>query len=236
MIPEQPIILIGRILLAAFLGGLIGIERDVHGRSAGLRTNLLVGMGASVFMIISLLMAVPDPKILGSGIIRVDPGRIAAQIVTGIGFIGAGTIIKEGLTIRGLTTAACLWVVAGVGMATGAGYYSIAVVTTAIAFGALQFLVRLEKYYPKHTFGTLILKTKNDIDISLIIKTVKSIENVPLRIMSCNLEKNYDTGLSTAEFSVRFKRKDFNENLADSIVSSFEKTQIPLTSIYWKPQ
>jgi len=236
MIPEEPIIIIGRILLAAFLGAIIGIERDVHGRAAGLRTNLLVGMGASVFMIISLLIASPNSNFYGSEMIKTDPARIAAQIVTGIGFLGAGTILKAGLTIRGLTTAACLWVVAGIGMATGAGYYLIAVVTTVISFVTLQFLVHLEKYYPKNTFGTLVLKTKNDIDISLITTTIRSIKDAQLRIMSCNLEKDYEKGLSTAEFFVRLKRKEFSENFISNIIGSFEKTPIPLLSIHWKPQ
>ena len=115
LIPEEIIELGFRILLASFLGGLIGLERDLHGRSAGLRTHLLVSLGASVFMIISGLIA-KSP--LGVDALA-DPGRIAAQTIVGIGFLGAGVIIKEGVNVRGLTTAACLWTVAAIGMAAG---------------------------------------------------------------------------------------------------------------------
>ena len=96
--------LIIRMLLASLLGGLIGLERDLHGRAAGLRTHLLVSLGAAVFTILSELVS---RNSAGTGIMT-DPGRIAAQIVTGIGFLGAGVIIKEGVNVRGLTTAACL--------------------------------------------------------------------------------------------------------------------------------
>ena len=119
-----------RILIAGLLGGIIGLERDIHGRSAGLRTHLLVCIGASLFMIMSEQIAIHAKN---NGIISSDPARIAAQIVTGIGFLGAGTIIREGFTIRGLTTAACLWVVAAIGMSVGAGYYILAVSTTIVS-------------------------------------------------------------------------------------------------------
>lgn len=105
---EESMTFIVRLIVAALLGALIGLERDYHGRSAGLRTNLLVSLGAAVFMILSGLVASFGRTDPGSGIGIPDPGRIAAQVVTGIGFLGAGAILKEGVTIRGLTTAACL--------------------------------------------------------------------------------------------------------------------------------
>ena len=93
-----------RLLAACFLGALIGIERDVHGRAAGLRTNLLVSLGAAVFMLISEHIAIAFTSQFPGSLVRTDPGRIAAQIITGIGFLGAGTIIKYGFTVKGLTT------------------------------------------------------------------------------------------------------------------------------------
>jgi putative Mg2+ transporter-C (MgtC) family protein len=125
-----------RLALAATLGGLIGVERELRERQAGLRTHLLVALGSGLFTIVG---AYGFHEFLNSGasVVRTDPTRIAAQIVTGIGFLGAGAIIRQGLSVRGLTTAATLWVVAAVGMAAGAGYYSVAVITTGLVLIAL---------------------------------------------------------------------------------------------------
>jgi putative Mg2+ transporter-C (MgtC) family protein len=122
--------------LAAVLGGLIGIERELREREAGLRTHLLVSLGSALFTIVG---AYGFHEFLSSGatVVRADPTRIAAQIVTGIGFLGAGAIIRQGLSVRGLTTAATLWVVAAIGMASGAGYFSAAVITTALVLFSL---------------------------------------------------------------------------------------------------
>src|SRR5918992_1297777 len=125
-----------RLALAAVLGGLIGIEREIRLREAGLRTHLLVAVGSALFTIVG---AYGFDEFLQSGeaVVRADPTRIAAQIVTGIGFLGAGAIIRQGFSVRGPTTAATLWVVAAVGLAAGAGYYSAAVITTAVVLIAL---------------------------------------------------------------------------------------------------
>jgi putative Mg2+ transporter-C (MgtC) family protein len=123
-----------RLALAAILGGLIGVERELREREAGLRTHLLVSVGSALFTIVG---AYGFHDFLASGRSVVDPTRIAAQIVTGIGFLGAGAIIRQGFSVRGLTTAATLWVVAAVGLASGAGYYSAAVITTALVLIAL---------------------------------------------------------------------------------------------------
>ncbi len=121
-----------RLGLAALLGGIIGIEREFREREAGLRTHMLVAVGAALFTVVS---AFGFRDVLGSGsgaFVRLDPSRISAQIVSGIGFLGAGAIIRQGLSIRGLTTAATLWAVAAIGMASGAGSYAAAVITTVL--------------------------------------------------------------------------------------------------------
>jgi len=125
-----------RLALAAVLGAAIGLEREIRERGAGLRTHLLVSLGSALFTIVS---AYGFHSFLASGasVVRADPTRIAAQIVTGIGFLGAGAIIRQGLSVRGLTTAATLWVVAAIGLAAGAGYYSAAVVTTVLVLVSL---------------------------------------------------------------------------------------------------
>jgi putative Mg2+ transporter-C (MgtC) family protein len=131
-----------RLVLAAVLGGAIGLERELREREAGLRTHLLVSLGAAVFTLVSAYGFRDFRYGLETGI-TLDPTRIAAQIVTGIGFLGAGAIIRQGLSIRGLTTAATLWVVAAIGMATGAGYYSVAVIGTGLVLFSLYPLRQL---------------------------------------------------------------------------------------------
>jgi putative Mg2+ transporter-C (MgtC) family protein len=120
-----------RLLIAAALGGLVGAEREIHGHPAGIRTHMLVALGSAVFTVMSIHGFGQGP---GSGI---DPTRIAAQIVTGIGFLGAGAILKDGVVIRGLTTAASLWATAAIGLATGAAEYVVAGVATAIVLVSL---------------------------------------------------------------------------------------------------
>jgi putative Mg2+ transporter-C (MgtC) family protein len=125
-----------RLVIAAGLGGAVGFERELRDREAGIRTHLLVSLGSALFTIIS---AYGFHEFLAGGgaIVRADPSRIAAQIVTGIGFLGAGAIIRDGMSVRGLTTAATLWVVAAIGMACGAGYYWPAAAATVLTLLAL---------------------------------------------------------------------------------------------------
>jgi putative Mg2+ transporter-C (MgtC) family protein len=128
--------IVARVVLAAALGGAIGLERELREREAGLRTHLLVSVGAALFTMISAY-AWTDWHFSNREGLVFDPTRIAAQIVTGIGFLGAGAIIRQGLSVRGLTTAATLWVVAAIGMASGVGYYEAALVTTALVLISL---------------------------------------------------------------------------------------------------
>lgn len=139
--------LAARLGLALVLCGAIGLEREMRGQVAGLRTHILVGMGAALFTLISAygFSEFVRENEAGGFVTTVDPTRIAAQIVTGIGFLGAGAIIRQGFTVRGLTTAAALWIVAAIGMAAGAGYYFGAVITTG---GVLLALVGLRKARP----------------------------------------------------------------------------------------
>ena len=125
-----------RVVLAGILGGAIGAEREIREREAGLRTHMLVSIGAALFMLVSAY-GFSDFHFSNASGITYDPTRIAAQVVTGIGFLGAGAIIRQGLSVRGLTTAASLWVVAAIGLATGAGYYSAALITTVVVLVSL---------------------------------------------------------------------------------------------------
>jgi len=125
-----------RVVVAAGLGGAVGLERELREREAGFRTHLLVSVGSCLFTLVSAY-GFHEFLVGGGNIVRTDPTRIAAQIVTGVGFLGAGAIIRQGFSVRGLTTAATLWVVAAIGMASGAGYYSAAVITTALVLFSL---------------------------------------------------------------------------------------------------
>ena len=120
-----------RLLLASGLGALIGFERELKRRPAGLRTHILVSLGATIFTVVSLSF-------------DIDPARIAAGIVAGIGFLGAGAIIAHKGHVRGITSAATLWVVAGIGLSVGVGQYTIAIIGSVIVFAVLQ-LSRIEK-------------------------------------------------------------------------------------------
>ncbi|PIV39746.1 MAG: hypothetical protein COS29_00930 [Candidatus Omnitrophica bacterium CG02_land_8_20_14_3_00__42_8] len=128
-----------RLFLAAALGGIIGFEREKHNkRMAGFRTHILVSVGSALIMLVS--MHIFD---IYSGKAPVDPARIAAGVVTGIGFLGAGTIIRSGESVRGLTTAASLWTVSGIGLAIGCGFYIAGWAAAIIAFAALYFLRKI---------------------------------------------------------------------------------------------
>ncbi|HEB75857.1 MAG TPA: MgtC/SapB family protein [Nitrospirae bacterium] len=147
-----------RLLLGALLGGIIGFERQSHGRPAGFRTHLIVSLASVLIMIVSdnfYRTSTLDPSI-----IRIDPARIAAGAITGIGFLGAGVIIKSGLTIQGLTTAACLWIVSVIGLAVGSGLYVPALTAFLITFIALWVLRRVEVRVPRLTYKILTLTTE----------------------------------------------------------------------------
>lgn len=152
MIPELEMII--RLTVSGLLGGVIGYERQARHKSAGLRTYILVSIGSGLIMILSL-----NIYSTVEGLTNADPARLAAQVVSGIGFLGAGSIMKEGLTIKGLTTAASLWVVSGVGLAAGAGYYLAAVVTTLLVFITLTVLTRMEDRSCTFDVATLTVVT-----------------------------------------------------------------------------
>lgn len=139
---EYEIINALKLLLAAILGGIIGLERESLNKSAGFRTHILVCLGSCLIMITSIEMY----TVIGKGMFS-DPGRLAAQVVSGIGFLGAGTIMRSGTGIKGLTTAASLWVVAGIGLAVGAGGIINSLVTTLIVMLVLIYMPKLETVY-----------------------------------------------------------------------------------------
>ena len=143
------------IILAVILGAMIGLEREISGKAAGLRTNLLICLGASVFTIISREMATGS-----EGTVT----RIAAQIVTGVGFLGAGAIIQDRRGVHGLTTAATIWLVASIGMACGAQFYKLAIVSSLIAILTLIGLGKLSKPLDKHLKKSKPRSAQDELD------------------------------------------------------------------------
>ena len=154
-----------KIMLAALAGGVIGFEREKHGRPAGLRTHLLVSAGSCLMMILSEAFYLKYGDLSATGVVRLDPSRAAAQIITGIGFLGAGVIIKEGFNVRGLTTAACLWMVAGIGMAFGMGMVSAGTIATLVALFSLLILKKMEPKFKKDRYLHLNVTVTAEPDI-----------------------------------------------------------------------
>ena len=153
-----------RLATAALLGSIIGYERDIHGRAAGLRTHMLVSIGATLFTLVSMEFSMGVDGLTTHG----DPGRIAAQIVTGIGFLGAGTILKSGVSIKGLTTAACLWLVAAIGMACGSGNLTLAIIVTLSAVILLIGAKKLEFNIPRTCQLKLMVVTATFDEMTVI--------------------------------------------------------------------
>ncbi len=146
---------LGKLFIAAILGGIIGWERHRRGRPAGLRTHLLVCIGVTLMMLVSEHIFVKYQAHGHNSVLRIDPARIAAQVVTGIGFLGAGTIMRSRASIRGLTTAASLWVVAGIGLAVGSGFILPAIFTTVIAIAILTLNSFVEKKMKRNKYRTM---------------------------------------------------------------------------------
>jgi putative Mg2+ transporter-C (MgtC) family protein len=211
-----------RLLLASLFGALIGIERERKDWAAGLRTHMMVCLGACLIIMVS---AFGFSDILGNKNINLDPSRIAAQVVSGIGFLGAGIIFsKEGI-IRGLTTASGLWTVAGIGLATGSGMYIAAVFTTAIALFILWGLKPLEeRLFKKYRHMSLKIFTNNTIDHALFLKNLLTNEN--LKIQNFNVEKN------DSQFIFNLKLENFPINKMDALLANLEK-QPEVKEIYW---
>lgn len=181
MVSEWEVFL--RLTLSCVLGGVIGYERQSRRKSAGLRTNMLVCLGSCLVMLLSTAIYQGV-----EGRTNADPARLAAQVVSGIGFLGAGAIMKEGLTVTGLTTAACLWVVAGVGLATGGGYYTAALLATGLVFVTLGALSRIDEWvlhdnhilltvFTRDLPGQLVHINECLEDLDLTVHTVKTVRS-----------------------------------------------------------
>src|SRR5687767_3439793 len=150
-----------RLIAALAAGGLIGLERSHRGRPAGFRTHALVCLASSLLMLVTVYEThwMPDST---TARVVIDPTRMAQGIMTGIGFLGAGAIIKEGFTVRGLTTAASIWITAAIGILTGVGFYFAAVVGTLLALGTLSLFRWIEARLPTETYANFMVRFSRD--------------------------------------------------------------------------
>ncbi len=225
--------IIFKLFFSAFLGGLIGLERDKKGRAAGLRTHILVALGSALFMIISNEIYQLYDGSNATSVLRIDPGRIAAQIITGIGFIGAGAILQLGLNIRGLTTAGSIWVSAGIGMAVGIEYYVPAIVTTVVALFSLIVLNKIETIYFKDAYIKLVVEMKDHKSLLEDFKNYIKTLNIDLRTFKFDrdFEKKNLLIIMILKMKYRTRKNFYSKKVIEGIEEQFGEL---IKKISWK--
>ncbi len=197
-----------KLLLAIALGGIIGLEREASQKPAGLRTHILISVSAAMMMILPQLMLAGKDAAGGETL------RVAAAIITGMGFIGAGTIIQSQGTVHGLTTASTLWTVAGLGLVVGAGYYLVALLFSLLVIAALVLFRRVEETHLKKSLYHYHLKIKDSPDI--LVNLRKLIFHLGLKLAELNLKKERNVSVVTLSFSSsEEKERQFNQSLFD---------------------
>lgn len=188
------ILIILSLLMSALLSGIIGFEREYHGHSAGLRTHLLVAIGSALVMVISVYgFAYWDSLyVAGDNPISRDPARLAAQVVTGIGFLGAGTIVQNGVSVKGLTTATTIWVSMAIGLACGSGNFVIAIIATLVSVFALVSMRKVEKFASRRNPVVMIV-VPSTCAIMKDVLTIAARYGINLRDTSSELVTYQDT-------------------------------------------
>ncbi|MCW1876677.1 MgtC/SapB family protein [Erwinia sp. INIA-01] len=200
-----------RIALAGALGGLIGMERQLRSKEAGLRTHVLVGIGSAMFMIVSKY---GFSDILGASHIELDPSRIAAQVVSGMGFLGAGTIIIQKQMVKGLTTAAGLWVTAAIGLVVGSGMYEIGIYGTLLALVVLETFRRISYRFIGRNL-TLIFQLKPK-SVPLVLIALQRREVRTGKVILAH--RDGETGLCEMMVDVTLLRKVAPEKMYDVLL------------------
>jgi len=206
------------VLLAAALGSIVGLEREIHGQPAGLRTHMILSVGAAVAAIISISYS----QFLSNPDLPSDPGRIVAQVVSGVGFLGAGAIMKAGVTVKGLTTASSLWTTAIIGIACGSKYYELACFTTVVVIMILSLINYLENLlmtqYRTHTLKVTLSDRPGIVNE---IKETLSIYKVKVESLNARMPNKKTLKL---ELIVR-KPKDLAMDKLINILNSIDEAQ-----------
>jgi putative Mg2+ transporter-C (MgtC) family protein len=193
-----------RLLVATMAGGIIGLERSYHGRPAGFRTHTLVCLASSLLMLVTMYQS---RWFIGSALdtVRVDPTRMAQGVMTGIGFLGAGVIMREGLTVRGLTTAASIWVTAAIGILAGTGLYSAVLGGSVITIGILTVFRKAENWIPSQIFAnnTIVFGRDNAMSETEIrelhVKNGFSVANISYRLLERGAQLEYRMTVRTMD-------------------------------------
>jgi putative Mg2+ transporter-C (MgtC) family protein len=192
------------LLVATIAGGLIGLERSYHGRPAGFRTHTLVCIASSLLMLVTTYQAKWFTGALADTV-RIDPTRMAQGVMTGIGFLGAGVIMREGLTVRGLTTAASIWVTAAIGILAGAGIYRAVLIGSIITIGILTVFRKVENMMPSQIFAnnTIVFGRDNyasETEIRELLSTNGfSVANISYRLMEKGEQLEYRMTVRTMD-------------------------------------
>lgn len=192
-----------RITLAALLGGLIGIERDIHRRQAGLRTHFIVSMASATFMVVSTHFVYFQKYIPGQ-LVMVDTSRIAASVVAGVGFLGGGSILRTGATVQGLTTAAGLWLVAAIGLCAGSGMYVESVYSTLLGLLALTFLRVLEDKKVVRRRVVLALDTPQGATNDPVEGVITNLRALDAKALEIDYRKDMGATRTVLSFDVLF--------------------------------
>ena len=210
-----------RLFVAAMLGGVIGLEREYRAKEAGFRTHFLVALGSGLFMILSQF---GFDDVLGHyEKVSLDPSRIASQVVTGIGFIGAGTIIFQKHVVRGLTTAAGLWVTSAIGMTAGAGMYVLSIATTVLVLLCLEALYFILQHFGTRNI-TVTFSTPKEENIQLVLQRLRDKEII---IDSYEMKRK-DTSSGhyyVVTMEMKFKRKRYKNHLLN-FMAEFESVTV----------
>ena len=210
MIPEYEIIL--RLGIAAVLGAVVGYERERHNQPAGLRTHMILVVGSALAMTLSINLAMQFRPDVPNG----DPARLAAQVLSGIGFLGAGAILRFGTNVRGLTTATSLWSMAVVGLSVGAGYYLVALAATALLILALSALDVVEKHLIHSTIIFPVQVVAGDeVDMLPTLREILKEQN--MKVQSFSIQKDLAQDVSVLDLVVQAKENSRLESLVEKI-------------------
>lgn len=215
------------LFVATISGGLIGLERSYHGRPAGFRTHTLVCLASSLLMLVTMYQS---KWFAGAALetVRIDPTRMAQGVMTGIGFLGAGVIMREGLTVRGLTTAASIWITAAIGILAGVGFYSAVLMATIITLGVLSVFRKIESMMPSQVFAnhTLLFNRKNVMTEAQIKEMLStngfSLANVSYRLIEKGEQLEY-------RMTIRTTDKKNIENLSKSLLKVTEVVEFNIS-------
>lgn len=215
--PDDAFVMTVRLLIAALLSGLVGLEREAKRHPAGFRTHLLVGIGSCLMMLLSLYGF--NEFLAGHANARLDPARLPAYVVSGIGFLGAGTILVHGVTVRGLTTAASIWVVAGIGLVVGNGMYYAAFLVTVVVILSLLFLNKLEDVFinTSRTEQLNIVVENQAVSLSEVVRLVEQEQIVVEKVTVEDYPDTDEKDLIKYALLVQFPEKGISPKIYDRL-------------------